>query len=103
MSRVRLEPCMGDKRNTYKILVGNPERKRPLGRYWRRWEDTRIDLKEIMCEDVDWILLSQDRDQWQTLVNTVMKFQVPLSKITLFHRMLTVHIQRHFPFTQVAS
>jgi hypothetical protein len=58
--------------------VGKPERKRPLGRPRRRWEDNiKIDLREIGCGGMDWIDLAQDRDQWRVLVNTVMKFWVP--------------------------
>jgi hypothetical protein len=55
---------MGEKRNAYRILVGNPERKRPIGRPRRRWEDNiRVDLREIGWDDMDWIDLTQDRDQ----------------------------------------
>ena len=49
----------------HKVLVGKPERKRPLGRPRRRWEDNiKMDLKEIGWEDVDWIDVAQDRDNW---------------------------------------
>jgi hypothetical protein len=69
---------MGEKRNAYRILVGKPERKRPLGRQRRRWVDNiKIDLKEIGWNGVDWIYLAQDRDQWRTLVNTAMNLLVP--------------------------
>jgi len=69
---------MGEKRNAYKIFVGKPEGKRSRGRSWRRWEDNiRIDLREIEWEDVDWMHLSQDRDQRQAVVNTVMNSQAP--------------------------
>jgi hypothetical protein len=62
----------------YKILVGKPEGKRPLGRPRRRWEDNiRMDLREIGWEVVDWMHLAQDRDQWLALVNTVVKPWVP--------------------------
>jgi hypothetical protein len=64
---------MGEKRNTYKILVGKPERKRPLGRPRCRWVDNiKMDLREIGCDGVDWIVLAQYRDQWRALVNAVM-------------------------------
>jgi hypothetical protein len=64
---------MGEKRNAYRILVGNPEGKRPLGRPRRRWDDNiRMDLREIRWGGMDWIDLVQDRDQWRALVNTVM-------------------------------
>jgi hypothetical protein len=56
--------CMGEMRNTYKILVGKTEGKRPLGRPRHRCEDNiKIDLAEIMCEGVDWIHLTHDRDR----------------------------------------
>jgi hypothetical protein len=55
---------MGEKRNVYRILVGNPEGKRPLGRPRRRWVDNiNIDLREIEWDGGDWIDLAQDRDQ----------------------------------------
>jgi hypothetical protein len=63
--------------NEYKILVGKPERKRPLGRPRRRWENNiKMDLREMVRNVVDWIDLSQDRDQWRALVNTIMKLRV---------------------------
>jgi hypothetical protein len=68
---------MGGMRNAYKILVGEPEGQRSLGRPRHRWKDIRMDLMEVGWEGVDWIHLAQDRDQWQALVNTVMNLQVP--------------------------
>jgi hypothetical protein len=69
---------MGAMRNAHSILVGRPERKRPLGRTRRKREDNiRKDLREIGWEAVGWIRLIQDRDQWRTVVNTVMKLVVP--------------------------
>jgi hypothetical protein len=60
------------------ICGWKPEGKRPLGRTRCRWDDdTRIDLKEIGWEGVDWMHLAQDRDQWRALVNTVMNLRVP--------------------------
>jgi hypothetical protein len=59
---------MGDKRNAYRILVGKPEGKRPLGRPRCRWVDSIIiDLREIGWDGVDWIEVAQDRDQWRAL------------------------------------
>jgi hypothetical protein len=64
---------METRMNAYRILVGKPERKRPLGRPRRRWVDNiKIDLREIGWDGTDWIDLAQDRDQWRALVNTVM-------------------------------
>jgi hypothetical protein len=68
----------GEKRNAYRILVGNPERKRPLGRPRRRWVDNiKMDLREIGWDGMDWIDLAQDRDQWRALVNAVVNLRLP--------------------------
>jgi hypothetical protein len=69
---------MGEKRNAYRLLVGKPEGKRPLGRPRRRWVDNiKMDVLEIGSGGVDWIGLAQDRDKWRALVNAVMNFRVP--------------------------
>jgi hypothetical protein len=69
---------MEETRNAYSILVGKPERKRPLGRPRRRWVDNiKMDLREIGWEGVDWMELAQDRDQWRALVNTMINLRVP--------------------------
>jgi hypothetical protein len=65
-------------RNAYRILVGNPEGKRPLGRPRRRWVDNiKMDLREIGWDGGDLIELAQDRDQWRALVRAVMNLRVP--------------------------
>ena len=62
----------------YRVLVGKPEGKRPLGRPRRRWVDNiRMDLNEVRCGYVDWIGLAQDRHRWRTLVGAVMNLGVP--------------------------
>jgi hypothetical protein len=69
---------MGEKRDAYRLLVGKPEGKRPLGRPRRRWVDNiRMDLGEVRWNDVDWIGLAQDRNRWRALVNSVLNLRVP--------------------------
>ena len=68
----------GEERGLYRILVGKPEGKRPLGRPRCRWVDNiRMDLQEVGCGYMDWIGLAQDRDRWWTLVSAVMNLRVP--------------------------
>jgi hypothetical protein len=69
---------MGEKRNAYRLLVGKPEGKRPLGRPRRRLVDNiRMDLGEVGWSDVDWISLAQDSNRWRALVNSVLNLRVP--------------------------
>jgi hypothetical protein len=68
---------MGEKRIAYRLLVGNPEGRRPLGRPKCRCVDNvRMDLGEVGWDDVDWIGLAQDRDRWRALVNSVLNLRV---------------------------
>jgi hypothetical protein len=68
---------MGEGRGVYRVLVGKPGGKRPLGRLRRWWEDNKMDLQEVGGEDLDWIELAQDRNSWRAFVNAVMNVRVP--------------------------
>jgi hypothetical protein len=69
---------LGEERGVYRVLVGKPEGKRPLGRPRHRWEDNiKMDFQEVGCGGMDWIELAQDRDRLRAPVNVVMKLQVP--------------------------
>jgi hypothetical protein len=68
---------MGEKRNVYRLLVGKPKGKRPLGRPRRRWIDNiKMDLLDTGLSVVDWIGLARDRHRWRALVNSVMNLPV---------------------------
>jgi hypothetical protein len=69
---------MVEERGVYRVLLGKPEVKRPLGRLRRRWVDNnRMDLQEVGRGCMGWIGLAQDRDRWRTLVSAVMNLRVP--------------------------
>jgi len=66
------------RRGVYRVLVGKPEGRRPLGRPRRRWVgNIRVDLQEVGCGYIDWIGLAQDRDRWRTFVSAAMDLLVP--------------------------
>jgi hypothetical protein len=68
---------MGESRGGYRVLVGKPEGKRPLGRPRSRWENNiKMDLQEVGCEVMDWVDVAQGRDRWRLLVNAVMNLRV---------------------------
>jgi hypothetical protein len=70
--------CMGEGIGVYRVLMGKPEIRRPLGRSTHRWEDNiRMDLREVGCGCVDWMELAQDMDRWRALVSAVMNLWVP--------------------------
>jgi hypothetical protein len=69
---------MGEGRGVYRVLVGGPEGKRPLGTPRRGWEDNiKVELREIGIDGANWIRLAQDRFQWRAFVNTVMNLRFP--------------------------
>ena len=69
---------MGEERGVYRVLVGKPEGKRPMGRPRLRWKDNiKMDLQEVGGACGDWMDLAQDRDRWRALVSTVMNLRVP--------------------------
>ena len=69
---------MEQSRNAYRVLVGKPERKRPLGRPRRRWEDNiKMDLREEGCDPGDWIALAEDRFQCRAYARALMNLRIP--------------------------
>ena len=78
MRWVRHAAHMRGRRGMYRVLVGIPEGRRPLGRPRHRWEDNiKMDRQRVGCASMDWIKLAEDRDRWWALVNVAMKLGVP--------------------------
>ena len=70
--------CVGEDRGVYRVLLGKPEGRSPMGRPRRRWVDNiRTDLQKVGCGYMDWIWLAQDRDRWWTLASAIMNLWVP--------------------------
>ena len=68
---------MGEGRGVYRVCVGKPEGKRPLGRPRRKWDNIKTDMHNMGCRDMDWIELAQNRNRWRAHVNVLMKIRVP--------------------------
>ena len=69
---------MQQSKNSYRVLLGKPEGKRPLGRPRHRWEgNIKMDLREVGCDPGDWIALAEDKDKWRDYVRAVMNLQIP--------------------------
>jgi hypothetical protein len=78
----------GEGRGVYRVLIGKPEGKRPLGRPKHRWEDNiKLDLREIGIDGANWIRQAQDRVQWRAFVNTVMNLRIPYRKQDIFEKL----------------
>ncbi|KAJ4434854.1 hypothetical protein ANN_23425 [Periplaneta americana] len=95
---------MGESRNAYRVLVGRPEGKRPLGRPRRRWEDNiKMDLREVGYDDRDWINLAQDRDRWRAYVRAAMNLRVGWVKAdTKAIQAIHDHVITHNPRVSVS-
>jgi len=69
---------VGESRTLYRVMLGKPDGKRPLGRPRHRWEgNIKMGIQEVRCEGMDWIDVAQERKRWRALVNAVMNLQVP--------------------------
>jgi hypothetical protein len=85
----------GEKRNTYRLMLRNPEGKRSVLRPRRRWMiNIKMDLGKTEWGRMDWLDMAQDKDQWRALVNTVMNLRVPLNTGKLLNSCTTVGLSR---------
>ncbi|KAJ4429722.1 hypothetical protein ANN_21926 [Periplaneta americana] len=88
---------MSESRNAYRVLVGRPEGKRPLGRPRRRWEDNiKMDLREVVYDYRDWINLAQDRDQWRAYVRAAMNLRASAAYVTSPERFPKISTDKDF-------
>jgi hypothetical protein len=89
---------MGEGRGVYRVLVGRPEGKRPLGRPKRRWEDNiKMDLRDTSIDEANWIRLAQDSFQWQAFVSTVMKLRAHKGSRLLFDKLSDYQLFKEYP------
>jgi hypothetical protein len=87
---------VGEGRGVYRVLIGTPEGKRPLGRSRRRWEDDiKMDFRETGIDGAKWIRLAQDRVQWRAFVSTVMNLRVP--QRLLFDKLSDRQLFKEYP------
>jgi hypothetical protein len=98
---------MGEDMIIYKVLLGKPEGKRPLGRPNHRWEDgIKMDLTEIGWGSVEWIQVAQDRDRWRALVNTMMNFRsdaMELVRNSICKLSMNTSFQIHLPILRAVT
>ncbi|KAJ4432006.1 hypothetical protein ANN_20620 [Periplaneta americana] len=90
---------MAESRNAYRVLVERPEGKRPLGRPRRRWEDNiKMDLREVVYNDRDWINFDQDRDEWQAYVRAAMNLRAVLRDLVGVHKSTICRVVRNVTY-----
>ena len=96
--------CIGEKRGIYRVLVGKPGGKRPLGKPRRRWEDNiKMDLHEVGCGGMEWVELARDMDRWRTLVNAAMNLIILLNAGDFLTSWKPVSLSRRTLFVGVSK